>query len=480
MKKFGEMVHMMGLPSLSELGIYGMEAQSIAIIISLVNGSPLLLVGAPGVAKTLLIKKLAHVLGLKFHYYDASKALFEDIIGFPNPESLKEGTLRYVHSEMSLWDKEIILVDEISRANPSSQNKWLEIIREKSLMGKPLTRLRYVFAAMNPPEYTGTYPLELSLADRFSFIVDVPEPYEMSEGDLERLIGECRSQQIGGFGDGNGDLVKQREIWRDTISLMRQTIPLVEEKYGGKIRRYVKRYLHYFTYLCQSRFEDRPVSLSGRRLVFLKENLVGLFAYFLLKYEQIRYRRIEKTVEMVVYWSIPHRITEIDLPNHIVVQSHKRAWKEVFSKGNGRKRYHETVYITMSTVKKVVDNLNHMGKFELRKTITRLMEKANRSNSLFDFSYWTMAIINVIKKVQLGKIDIDHSTLEQLKGFLEVSGYEDINLWGEGTDPDRDIAYFFMRLWISKKSMKSSKREVDLTRYIEEALEAIDLWREVK
>jgi MoxR-like ATPase len=65
--------------------------------------------------------------------YDASKALFEDMIGFPDPSSIASGEIKYVPTKLSLWDKEFILVDEISRARAEMQNKWLEVIRGRNL-----------------------------------------------------------------------------------------------------------------------------------------------------------------------------------------------------------------------------------------------------------------------------------------------------------------------------------------------------------
>ena len=56
---------------------------------------PVLLVGGHDAAKTLLINRLARALNKKFYAYDASKAMFEDVIGFPNPHSLSNGIIEY-------------------------------------------------------------------------------------------------------------------------------------------------------------------------------------------------------------------------------------------------------------------------------------------------------------------------------------------------------------------------------------------------
>ena len=160
---------------LNKLEIYGYEHYVTYFIYSIITGMPILLIGPHGTGKTYLTEKIADFLGLKFHTYDASKAMFEDIVGFPNPDDMKNGKISYIKGELTLWDKEFILIDELSRALPSSQNKWLEVIRSRKLMGVKLDKLKYIFAAMNPPSYAGAMPLDEALADRFSFIINIDD-----------------------------------------------------------------------------------------------------------------------------------------------------------------------------------------------------------------------------------------------------------------------------------------------------------------
>jgi len=173
---------------LEKLGIYGMEEVESAVLAGLVTGDPLLLVGSHGSGKTLLCERLARALGLKFWPYDASKAMFEDVLGFPTPGSLAQGRVDYVPTSISIWGKEFVLVDELSRANPSMQNKWLEVIRSRQVMGKKIDGLKHIVAAMNPPSYLGAHPLDAALAGRFAFIIPVPEAQEMGEDALTRIV----------------------------------------------------------------------------------------------------------------------------------------------------------------------------------------------------------------------------------------------------------------------------------------------------
>ncbi len=85
---------------LEEYGIFGYESISKPILTSLVSTDPILFVGEHGTGKTMLAEKLSMALGIsdteekkEFNAYDASKSLFEDVIGFPNPNELKNGKL---------------------------------------------------------------------------------------------------------------------------------------------------------------------------------------------------------------------------------------------------------------------------------------------------------------------------------------------------------------------------------------------------
>ena len=121
---------------LEKLGIYGWSDQDENLVLSsLLTGDPLLLIGNHGCAKTHLANRMAEALGRKFLVYDASKAMFEDVLGYPNVEKLKKGIVEYIPSKVTVWDKEFILIDELNRAIPELQSKWLELIRSRKIMG---------------------------------------------------------------------------------------------------------------------------------------------------------------------------------------------------------------------------------------------------------------------------------------------------------------------------------------------------------
>ena len=87
---------------MQELGIYGWkDADENLVLASLLTGDPLLLIGNHGCAKTHVANKVAPALGRAFLVYDASKAMFEDVLGYPDVEKLRHGVVEYVPSPVS-------------------------------------------------------------------------------------------------------------------------------------------------------------------------------------------------------------------------------------------------------------------------------------------------------------------------------------------------------------------------------------------
>ena len=85
-------------------------------------------------------------------------------------------------SPVTVWDKELILIDELNRAIPELQSKWLEIIRSRKIMGFS-TQVKWVWAAMNPMTYSATQALDEALIGRFALFIYPPDVLQMSEED---------------------------------------------------------------------------------------------------------------------------------------------------------------------------------------------------------------------------------------------------------------------------------------------------------
>lgn len=258
---------------LEKLGIYGMDEVEDFILASLVTGDPILLIGEIGSAKTLLSRRLAEALKLKFHSYDASKALFEDIIGFPNPDSFKEGKVEYAITDISIWDKEFILIDEISRAEPTMQNKWLEIIRERKLMGKKLTNLKYIFGAMNPPKnYLGTNYLDKALAGRFSLFIEIPPLISMNEKNVKKVIRAISEEDAPMIEKKKN---KRSFDLRTFIGKAKLNFQKVIQEYNNVITNYI--------YSLIEELKKEEIEIDGRRAGMIRRNIISVISVKMAK-----------------------------------------------------------------------------------------------------------------------------------------------------------------------------------------------------
>lgn len=274
---------------LSQLGIFGWkEPDENLVLASLLTGDPLLLIGNHGCAKTHVANKVAQALGREFLVYDASKAMFEDVLGYPNVEKLKHGVVEYVSSPVTIWDKELVLIDELNRAVPELQSKWLEIIRSRKIMGFP-TQVKWVWAAMNPLSYSATNALDEALVGRFAIFLYPPDVLQMEEEDRIKVATHI-----------NGDDAPSLTEW--THGERAGTVSHTDTDEVGNTLRAVltsagMRFLQLrdqMTTLPEflAKFADLlvretggEVSLDGRRLGFIYRNLIANRAIELAKAE---------------------------------------------------------------------------------------------------------------------------------------------------------------------------------------------------
>src|SRR5215467_14449451 len=134
--------------------------------------------GVPGVAKTLMVKTMARILGLEFQRVQCTSDLMPaDIVG-TNVLNMATSAFQ-LHPGPVFTD--LLLVDEVNRMPPRTQAALLECMEEHQVTidgkGYPLSQFFTVFATQNPIEFEGTYPLPEAQLDRFLLKLRVTYPH---------------------------------------------------------------------------------------------------------------------------------------------------------------------------------------------------------------------------------------------------------------------------------------------------------------
>jgi MoxR-like ATPase len=204
----------------AELGkvIVGQEAVIEELLIALFCKGHALLVGVPGLAKTLLISTLAKTLGLSFSRIQFTPDLMpSDITGTEVIEEDKTTGGRAMRFVRGPVFANIILADEINRTPPKTQAALLEAMQEHQVTagGKQhrLPQPFFVLATQNPIEQEGTYPLPEAQLDRFMFNINVGYPSEEEEFQIVRLTTMGRDVQLSHVLSGE-EVIRLQEVVR--------------------------------------------------------------------------------------------------------------------------------------------------------------------------------------------------------------------------------------------------------------------------
>src|SRR3954463_16659043 len=153
--------------------IVGQEQVIDLVLISILSGGNSLIIGVPGLAKTLLINTIAQVIDLKFNRIQFTPDLMpSDITGTEIIQEGADGRRQMTFAPGPIFAN-IVLADEINRTPPKTQAALLEAMQEHrvTVQGKTyhLEEPFHVFATQNPIELEGTYPLPEAQLDRFQF-----------------------------------------------------------------------------------------------------------------------------------------------------------------------------------------------------------------------------------------------------------------------------------------------------------------------
>jgi MoxR-like ATPase len=178
--------------------IVGQDAVIEELLTALFSGGHVLLVGVPGLAKTLLISSLARVLDLEFNRIQFTPDLMpSDITGtdiLEEDSTTGHRSMRFIKGPVFA---NVVLADEINRTPPKTQAALLQAMQEKEVTaGGQTYRLElpfFVLATQNPIELEGTYPLPEAQLDRFMFNVRVDYP---SASEEEQIVASTTSAYV--------------------------------------------------------------------------------------------------------------------------------------------------------------------------------------------------------------------------------------------------------------------------------------------
>lgn len=199
--------------------IVGQDEVIDELILCLFCGGHSLLIGVPGLAKTLLVSTIAKTLSLEFSRIQFTPDLMpSDMTGTEVMEEDKatgNRSLRFIKGPVFA---NLILADEINRTPPKTQAALLEAMQEQQVTTggnrHPLPRPFFVLATQNPIEQEGTYPLPEAQLDRFMFNTKISYPTKNEEQEIVQRTTSIMESQVKPVIDGSRvleiqDLVRQ-------------------------------------------------------------------------------------------------------------------------------------------------------------------------------------------------------------------------------------------------------------------------------
>ena len=188
------------------------------VTMAILAGGHCLLVGVPGLAKTLLVQTVSDALGMSFNRVQFTPDLMpSDITG----SEILNDARKFEFVKGPLFSN-IVLADEINRTPPKTQAALLEAMQEKSVTvngkGYPLPTPFFVLATQNPIEQEGTYPLPEAQLDRFMFNTWVDYPSFEEELHVVKLTTGDHSEKVSPVLSGEEILSYQKLIRRMPVA----------------------------------------------------------------------------------------------------------------------------------------------------------------------------------------------------------------------------------------------------------------------
>ena len=257
-------------PSLLESTAIGWEGIEPVFIANIALGKPQALIGRHGICKTTTAQAIAKVFSEVggFRFYDATKDDLISIAGIPKAEDLAKGILAFAEHDRSIWKANVIVVDELTRANRENQNLWLEILEERTCYGMPLI-YQALIATMNPESYAATFKMDEALLDRFYSVIPVPDLQENTDsGTYKRLI----ELQYTRPEDQSG----QTETLREAIEFTKKEYHLMRA--DEKVRDAISDFVGSLFEILHNQ-AAKGTYISPRKAVQLTEEIMGITAF---------------------------------------------------------------------------------------------------------------------------------------------------------------------------------------------------------
>ena len=297
---------------LRQLQLFGLDHLDYVMLAALSDERPLLLIGLHGTAKSEMLNRFAHELELNHRHYNASLLSLDDLLGYPilMPEKKQ---LEFVETEASVWGAESIFLDEISRCRPEVSNKLFSLIHESRIQGIKLSQLRYRWSAMNPPLsedgleedepiYSGSFPLDPALADRFCWVVPVPTIDEMSIKSRKALINKGGSFEY-----------KSPQLSQLTAK--------TREQFGQISTSDIAWAVEWSTALAEA-LRDASFHFSGRRHIFLRDSVLWIYAAAQVLNRPLS---LEDAALEALHFGIPQRAQGVRIESAKVRSIHRKA-----------------------------------------------------------------------------------------------------------------------------------------------------------
>ena len=217
------------------------------VLLSIYTGGHSLLIGVPGLAKTLMVNTIASILGLDFKRIQFTPDLMpSDILG----SEVLDQNRQFVFVQGPVFAN-IILADEINRTPPKTQAALLEAMQERAvtITGKrySLPQPYFVLATQNPIEQEGTYPLPEAQLDRFMFAIELKYPSVEEEVEVVRTTTDDRETSLSTLFNAEEILEVQHLVRRIPVTdhVVRYAVELVHRTRPGQpgASELVNRYL---------------------------------------------------------------------------------------------------------------------------------------------------------------------------------------------------------------------------------------------